>query len=76
MTVIDELREIIIKNTGIREEAITLEARFNEDLSADSIEIAEIIMDIEDKYGFEFSDEDLTNIKKISDLVEYIERNI
>ncbi|MBF0710231.1 MULTISPECIES: acyl carrier protein [unclassified Gemella] len=76
MTVLDELKEIIIRHTGVEAETITLDARFNEDLSADSIEIAEIVMDIEEKYDFEFSDEDATKIKKISDLVEYVEKSL
>ena len=52
---------------------ITLESRLNEDLDADSIDVADVVMDIEEKYGFEFSDEDAENIVEIKDLVRVIE---
>ena len=52
---------------------ITLESRLNEDLDADSIDVADVVMDIEEKYGFEFSDEDAENIVQIKDLVRVIE---
>lgn len=56
-------------------EDIKLDSTLSDDLDADSIEIAEVVMDIEEKYGFEFSDEASTNIEKISDLIKYIEEN-
>ncbi|MDO4814106.1 MAG: acyl carrier protein [Gemella sp.] len=75
MAILDELKEIIVKHVNVKEEDIKLESDLSGDLDADSIEIAEVVMDIEEKYGFEFSDEDAENIKKISDLVEHIEKN-
>lgn len=76
MTIFDEVKEIILKHTSVKEEDITVDSRLDDDLDADSIEVAEIVMDIEEKYGFEFSDEDATELEKISDLIEYIEKNI
>lgn len=75
MTILNELREIITKHISVEAEKIQLDSDLNKDLDADSIEIAEVVMDIEEKYGFEFSDEDASNIKKISDLVDCIENN-
>ena len=73
MAILEEVIEIITKYIKIDPERITLESRLNEDLDADSIDIADVVMDIEEKYGFEFSDEDAENIVAIKDLVKVIE---
>lgn len=73
MAVLEEVKEIITRYVKIEPEKITLESKLNEDLDADSIDIADVVMDIEEKYGFEFSDEDAENIVAIKDLVRVIE---
>ena len=73
MAIFEEVKEIITKYIKIDPERITLESRLNEDLDADSIDIADVVMDVEEKYGFEFSDEDAENIVQIKDLVKVIE---
>ena len=73
MAIFEEVKEIITKYIKIDPERITLESRLNEDLDADSIDVADVVMDIEEKYGFEFSDEDAENIVAIKDLVKVIE---
>lgn len=76
MAILEELKEIITRHIRVKAEDIKLESSLNDDLDADSIEIAEVVMDIEEKYGFEFSDEDAEKIEKISDLVKHIEDHI
>ena len=73
MAILEEVKEIITRYVKIEPEKITLESKLNEDLDADSIDIADVVMDIEEKYGFEFSDEDAKNIVAIKDLVRVIE---
>ncbi len=73
MAILEEVKEIITRYIKIEPEKITLESKLNEDLDADSIDIADVVMDIEEKYGFEFSDEDAENIVAIKDLVRVIE---
>lgn len=73
MAVFEEVKEIITKYIKIDEDKITLDSKLNEDLDADSIDIADVVMDIEEKYGFEFSDDDAENIVAIKDLVKVIE---
>lgn len=73
MAIFEEVKEIITKYIKIDSDKITLESRLNEDLDADSIDVADVVMDIEEKYGFEFSDEDAENIVQIKDLVKVIE---
>lgn len=75
MSVFEEVKEIIKKYIKIDDSRITMDSYLNEDLDADSIDIADVVMDIEEKYGFEFSDEDAENIKQIKDLVAHIENN-
>lgn len=73
MAILEEAKEIITRYVKVEPEKITLESKLNEDLDADSIDIADVVMDIEEKYGFEFSDEDAENIVAIKDLVKVIE---
>ena len=73
MAILEEVKEIITRYVKIEPEKITLESKLNEDLDADSIDIADVVMDIEEKYGFEFSDEDAENSVAIKDLVKVIE---
>ena len=73
MAIFEEVKEIITKYIKVDTDKITLESRLNEDLDADSIDVADVVMDIEEKYGFEFSDEDAENIVEITDLVRVIE---
>ena len=73
MAILEEVKEIITRYVKIEPEKITLESKLNEDLDADSIDIDDVVMDIEEKYGFEFSDEDAENIVAIKDLVRVIE---
>ena len=73
MAIFEEVKEIITKYIKVDADKITLESILNEDLDADSIDVADVVMDIEEKYGFEFSDEDAENIVEIKDLVRVIE---
>ena len=73
MAVFEEVKKIIVKYIKIDEDKITVESSLNEDLDADSIDIADVVMDIEEKYDIEFSDEDAEGLKTIKDLVSVIE---
>ena len=67
---------MIIKDLlGADEEKITMEARFREDLEADSLDLVELIMAFEDKFGAEISDEDAQKITTVGEAVKYIEAN-
>lgn len=69
----DEVKGIIVELLGADEEKITMEARFREDLEADSLDLVELIMAFEDKFGAEISDEDAQNIKTVGEAVRYID---
>ena len=67
-----EIKEIIVDLLGADEDKITLEASFREDLEADSLDLVELIMAFEDKFGAEISDEDAQSITTVGGAVEYI----
>jgi len=71
--VFSDVKEIIVEQLGVAEEKVTKESRFREDLEADSLDIVELIMAFEDKFGGEISDEDAQNIETVGDVVKFIE---
>jgi acyl carrier protein len=68
-----EVKAIIKDLLGADEEKITPEARFREELEADSLDLVELIMAFEDKFGAEISDEDAQKITTVGDAVTYID---
>lgn len=72
-TTFERLRKIIVEQLGVEEDDVTPEAAFVEDLNADSLDLVELIMSLEEEFGMEISDEDAEKIQKVSDAVEYIE---
>jgi acyl carrier protein len=72
----DEIKAIIVDLLGVDESKITLEARFREDLEADSLDLVELIMAFEDKFGGDISDEDAQKITTVGEAVTYIEQRM
>lgn len=68
-----ELRAIVKDLLGADEAKITMEARFREDLEADSLDLVELIMAFEDKFGAEISDDDAQKITTVGEAVNYID---
>ena len=73
--VFDKIREIIVEQLQVDEDEITLETNLMKDLSADSLDAVEIIMAIEDEYGFEIPDEEAEKMQTVQDLVNFVEEN-
>ncbi len=71
--IFERIKEMIVEELNVPEEKITLEARLAEDLGADSIDAVELIMNIEDEFNVQVSDEDAQGIKTVGDLVKYVE---
>ncbi len=74
-TTFDRLKKLIVEQLGVDEEEVTPQASFVEDLNADSLDLVELIMSLEEEFGMEISDEDAEKIQKVSDAVEYIEEH-
>jgi acyl carrier protein len=69
----DQVKAVIVELLSIDEEKVTPEARFREDLEADSLDLVELIMAFEEKFGEEISDEDAQKINTVGEVVKYIE---
>ncbi len=69
----EEVKKIIVDLLGSEEAKITPEARFREELEADSLDLVELIMAFEDKFGAEISDEDAQSITTVGEAVKYID---
>lgn len=73
--VFEKVREIICDQLELDEDVVTLDAILLEDLGADSIDLADLVMTFEDEFDMEISDEALENIKTVSDIVKFIEEH-
>lgn len=73
--VFDRLQAIVAEQLGVETEKITPDAEFIQDLNADSLDMVELVMSLEEEFGVEISDEEVEKIVKVSDAVEYIEEN-
>ena len=73
--VFEKIRDIIVEQLQVDEDEITLETNLMKDLSADSLDAVEIIMAIEDEYGFEIPDEEAEKMQTVQDLVNFVEEN-
>ncbi len=68
--------EIIIEQLGVGEEEVTMEASFIDDLGADSLDLVELIMAMEEEFSLEISDEDAEKIQTVHDVVNYITEHV
>ena len=70
---LNEVKDIIVDLLNVDPDKVKPEARFREDLEADSLDLVELIMAFEDKFGGEISDEDAQGITTVGDAVKYID---
>ncbi len=74
--VFEKLRAIICDQLELDEDAVTMDSNILEDLGADSLDVVDLIMSLEDEFNIEIPDEEIENIKTIGDVCKYIEENI
>lgn len=67
-----KVKAIIVRQLGVKEQDIALEKAFIDDLGADSLDLVELVMAMEDEFGFEIPDEEAENIRTVGDAVSYI----
>ncbi|BAC13481.1 acyl carrier protein [Oceanobacillus iheyensis] len=70
--VFDRVKEIIIDRLDVEESKVTMEASFKDDLDADSLDVVELVMELEDEFDMEIADEDAEKINTVGDAVDYI----
>ncbi|AQQ53753.1 acyl carrier protein [Planococcus lenghuensis] len=71
--VMERVTKVIVDRLGVDESEVKPEASFRDDLGADSLDVVELVMEFEDEFDMEISDEDAENIKTVGDAVNYIE---
>lgn len=73
--IFNEVKDIIVEQLGVEADKVTMEASFIDDLGADSLDIVELIMALEEKYDTEIADEVAEKMVTVKDVVEYINNN-
>lgn len=71
--ILERVKKIIVDRLGVEESQVTPEATFKDDLGADSLDVVELVMELEDEFDMEISDEDAEKITTVGDAVAYIE---
>ncbi len=74
--VFEKLKSILIDQLDVEEEKVTLDALITEDLGADSLDVVDLIMSLEEEFDVEIPDDQIENIKTVGDVVKYIEEHI
>jgi len=74
MALFDDVKEVIVEQLNVSPDEVKPEAKFVEDLGADSLDVVEMIMALEEKFEIEIPDSDAENIKTVKDVVDYIEK--
>jgi len=72
-SVADRVKEIIVEQLGVNPDQVTPEAKFIEDLGADSLDTVELVMAFEEEFGAEIPDEDAEKLQTVGDVTKYIE---
>jgi len=76
MSIDEKAKNIIVEQLGVDAESVTPEASFIDDLGADSLDIVELVMTMEEEFDLEIPDEDAEKIKTVSDVVNYIKAKV
>ncbi len=71
--VLDKIREIIVDQLDVEEDKVVAEASIQDDLGADSLDVVDLVMSIEESFDIEIPDEEVENIKTVGDIVKFIE---
>ena len=74
--IFEKVKDIIVEQLGVAENTVTLEASFIDDLGADSLDIVELVMAIEEEFDIEIPDADAEKVVTVGDVVDYIKENV
>lgn len=74
--VFDKVKDIIVDQLDVDEDKITMEASITEDLGADSLDVVDLIMSLEEEFDIKIPDDEVENVKTVGDIVKFIEEEI
>lgn len=74
-SVYEEVKQLIVERMGVDASKITPETTFRDDLGADSLDVVELVMEMEDQFGVEVSDDDAEDMTTVGKVAEFIEKN-
>ena len=74
--VFDKVKDIIVDQLDVDEDKVKMEASITEDLGADSLDVVDLVMSLEEEFDVEIPDEQVENVKTVGDIVKFIEENI
>lgn len=72
-TTFEQIATLIVERFGVEESSVTPEMSFTTDLGADSLDVVELVMELEDNFGIQISDDDVEDITTVADIVKYID---
>ncbi len=76
MDIFEKLKEIVVEQLNVTPDQVTMEAKFQEDLGADSLDVVELVMKLEEEFNIQIPDEDAEKITTVADAVKYIEEKL
>ena len=75
MDTFERIRELLAEQLDIDEEKITMDSNILEDFEADSLDVVDMVMSLEDEFGVEIPDEEIENLHTVGDVIRYVEDN-
>ena len=76
MDIAQKVKEIVVERLGVPMEDVVPTARFQEDLNADSLDVVELIMSLEEEFGISIPDEDVEDVRCVQDAIDYLNRKL
>ena len=75
MAIFDDVKEVVVEQLNVNPDEVKPESKFVEDLGADSLDVVELVMALEEKFGIEIPDDQAEKIQTVTDAIQYIEEN-